>query len=506
MQLSKSNLEAIKSTEAISLPGEEQLNYPETVLQFGTGVLLRGLPDFFIDKANKQGVFKGRIVVVKSTDSGSADAFAEQDGLYTQCIRGIENGVDIDEYVVNASISRVVSAKSDWNKILEFAKKPELRLVISNTTELGIVPGEDKITDLPPSGFPGKLLAVLHERYKALGEKAAPGLVIVPTELIVDNAEKLRAIVLDLAQKNNLGANFINWVQEQNHFCSSLVDRIVPGKLESVDDTNTTSTLGYTDELKFMSEVFRLWAIESDAPEVKEVLSFATVDDGVVIAPSIEKFRELKLRLLNGTHTFACGLAILAGFETVKEAMADQAFEAFIEQLTKKEIAPVLAQQGIDYGESCAFADKVIERFKNPYLNHKWLSISFAFTSKMVMRNWPLIKGANTKAPENASAMALGFAAYLLFMRSKKVGANYMGSVNGVDYKLNDDKAAVLSEMWEQNGEENIVTAVLSDSNLWGTDLNDNKIFADQVRYWLPLLINDGAKQTLNKFVATEAK
>lgn len=189
MQLSKTSLSAINSQTPMVIPGEELFGLPEKVLQFGTGVLLRGLPDYFIDKANKQGVFNGRIVIVKSTDSGGTDAFATQDGLYTQCVRGLEDGKVVEEYVINAAVSRVLSAKTEWNKILEVAINPDLQLVISNTTELGIVSSNDKVTDAPPASFPGKLLVVLYERFKALGGTEAPGLVIVPTELIVDNGK-----------------------------------------------------------------------------------------------------------------------------------------------------------------------------------------------------------------------------------------------------------------------------------------------------------------------------
>ncbi|MBO9617608.1 MAG: tagaturonate reductase [Niabella sp.] len=506
MQLSKTSLSAINSKAPIALPGEEVFGLPEKVLQFGTGVLLRGLPDYFIDKANKQGVFNGRIVIVKSTDSGGTDAFAAQDGLYTQCVRGLENGKVIEGYVINAAVSRVLSAKTAWNSILEVAVSPALQVVISNTTELGIVSSSDKITDAPPASFPGKLLAVLYERFKTLGGTEAPGLVIVPTELIVDNGKKLKAIILDLAQQNNLGSAFTNWIETKNDFCSSLVDRIVPGKLEAADEQATTEILGYQDDLKFMSEVFRLWAIESGSEKVKEVLSFAKVDDGVVIAPDIEKFRELKLRLLNGTHTLSCGLAILAGFETVKEAMADEAFESYVQELTKKEIAVVLEQKGIPLEESYAFSDKVIERFKNPYLDHKWISISFAFTSKMKMRNLPLIRAFYTANKPEASAMALGFAAYLLFMKTEQRGDQFVYNGNGTALTLNDDKAPVLSALWRENDPEQLVDAALANTELWGEDLNAIPGFAEQTKYWLLALINDGAIVTLNKFAATEVK
>ena len=232
-QLNKSHLasNSVNLSKHLNLPNESVFSLPEKVLQFGTGVLLRGLCDYFIDKANKQGVFNGRIVVVKSTDKGDADAFNEQDGLFTHAVKGIENGQPIEEYILNASISRTLSARSQWHEILHCAKNPEMQIVISNTTEIGIALLEnDKITNNPPASFPVKLLAFLHERWKEFKGSASSGMVIVPTELVVGNGDLLRDIVLKQAQNNSLEPEFIDWLKKHNNVCNSLVDRIVPGK------------------------------------------------------------------------------------------------------------------------------------------------------------------------------------------------------------------------------------------------------------------------------------
>src|SRR5688500_12497701 len=247
MELSRSVLKDILSP-GIDLPAEEIFNYPEKVLQFGTGVLLRALPDYFIDKANKKGIFKGRVVVVKSTDSDSS-AFDRQDGLYTICVRGVENGKTVEENIINASVSRVLSAKTEWNKILECAHNPELRIIISNTTEVGIQLVDDDIHAEPPISFPGKLLAFLFERFKAFKGTVDSGMIIVPTELITDNGEKLESIVLELAHRNNLDYTFFEWLENHNTFCNSLVDRIVPGKPSGDETKKIESLLGYQDEL-----------------------------------------------------------------------------------------------------------------------------------------------------------------------------------------------------------------------------------------------------------------
>ncbi|MEP7319576.1 MAG: altronate oxidoreductase, partial [Panacibacter sp.] len=222
MQLSKDNLGNIPGGHVVK-PAKELLNLPEKVLQFGTGVLLRGLCDYNIDYANRNGIFNGRVVVVKSTDAGDTNAFEAQDNLYTLCIRGVEQGKKIEENIICSAISRVLSAKQQWIEILQCAHKPLLKIIISNTTEAGLQLIKEDIHQQPPVSFPGKLTAFLLERYKAFRGSPASGLVIVPTELVTDNGKKLLAMVLDLAAYNNLDESFIDWVKNHNRFCNSLV-------------------------------------------------------------------------------------------------------------------------------------------------------------------------------------------------------------------------------------------------------------------------------------------
>jgi len=449
---------------------------PEKVLQFGTGVLLRGLPDYFIDKANKAGIFNGRVVVVKSTDKGGTDAFTTQDNLYTHCVQGISNGQKVEEYIINASISRVLSAAKDWDAILACAENPEMEVVISNTTEVGITLSEDNVQERPPGSFPGKLLAFLLRRYEFFKGDADKGMVIVPTELIPDNGHKLKAILLELAAKNKLSADFTGWLEKENHFCSSLVDRIVPGAVQL--------ELEYKDELAIMSEVYSLWAIEADHPKVSRVLSFAQADNGVVITPDINVFRELKLRLLNGTHTLSCGLAYLAGFETVKAAMDDIDMEAFISTLMKSEIGPAITDIYIREDAALRFAVSVLDRFRNPYIDHRWISITMQYTSKMKMRVVPILQKHYQRSHEVPALIALGFAAYLLFMRGEEV---------------TDDYAALLKDKWQRLEPAVLVIDVLSDTSLWGTDLTAFKGFAHAVTVMLGALITDGADQLIKR-------
>ncbi|HET6994476.1 MAG TPA: tagaturonate reductase [Chitinophagaceae bacterium] len=499
MYLSQQAIKDILPNSGLTIPNKKIFSLPEKVLQFGTGVLLRGLPDYFIDKANRNGEFNGRIVVVKSTSQGSADAFDRQDGLYTLYVKGIENGITKEEAIINSSISRVLSAKEQWADILQCAHNPEIKIIISNTTEVGIVLTDDNITLSPPHSFPGKLLAFLYERYKSFYGRDDSGMVIIPTELIIDNGSKLRSIVIELAHKNKLGDKFIGWLQSANQFCNSLVDRIVPGKLGESEIKTAVEQLGYTDDLMIMAEPFRLWVIESGSERVREILSFSKTDEGVVITPDIEKFRELKLRLLNGTHTFSCGLAFLAGFETVREAMMDEKFAAFVRQLMLEEIAEALDNNIIAPGEAHSFAMQVADRFRNPFLDHKWISIAMNYTSKMKTRNVPLLVRYYQRSSRVPANMAMGFAAFILFMKCKAgPDDNCYGEAGGKRYAIQDEMATRFAEKWANNNNiDTFADSVLGDKQLWDIDLSTLEGFAKAVKENLAQLERQGVMATM---------
>ncbi|TKC06737.1 tagaturonate reductase [Pedobacter polaris] len=492
MILSKANLNLINKGNVI-VPQDSAFELPEKVLQFGTGVLLRGLPDYFIDKANREGVFNGRVVVVKST-SGATAEFDEQDSLYTLCIRGIANGQPVSQNIISSAISRVISANEDWNAILEIAQSPDLKIIVSNTTEVGIQLVSESIDQNPPVSFPAKVLAVLYKRFKTLGATAS-GLVIIATELIPDNGKKLGAIVLELAKYNKLEAEFILWLQEENKFCNSLVDRIVPGKPEAATLAKLQDELGYTDNLLSMSEPYSLWAIEGDE-KVAEVLTFAKVDEGVVIAQDIEIYRELKVRLLNGTHTLTSGIAFLSGIDLVKNAMTNEQIKNYIDTVMATEIAPAIPYQ-VTEAQTTAFASTVKDRFANPSIAHLWLNITFQYTMKMKIRILPLLTNHYKIFNSIPEHIAFGFAAYLTFMKvvSEKDG-KYYGSYNGIDYLITDDSAGYFNDILSSNS-ANYPSAVLGDADFWKVDLNLLPGFTQAVNEKYEAIAQNGIAEAL---------
>jgi tagaturonate reductase len=496
MQLNSQSLPFINS-QIVELPQEAILTLPEKVLQFGTGVLLRALPDYYIDQANKKLEFNGRIVIVKSTLKESADAFSKQDGLYTVLIRGIEEGKKVNRKIINASISRVLTANEHWNEILLVAISNDLKIIISNTTEVGISFVKESIFSKPPKSFPAKLLSVLWVRFKQFEGDMGMGLVIIPTELVSENGKLLKSILNELAIFNQLEEAFIKWMNEANDFCNSLVDRIVPGKLAKDKKSIEESLLGYQDDLMILCEPYSLWAIESTHKKTIESLSFTISNPTVKVVPNINSYKELKLRLLNGTHSFSCALAILCGYDTVVEAMQVDHFRRFVSRLMIEEIKPLVISESINEQAAQIFAEQVIDRFSNESIEHRWINISMQYTSKMAIRNVPLLLKNNALQRNLPQCMLMGFAAYLLFMKTEKSKGNlFFKSVENQQYQVIDDKAELLHHYWFGKNTFDAVKAILSDTVLWGSNLNNIIGFSDTIVELIENL-QQGAEQYL---------
>lgn len=498
--LFREHLRRLRNNPDVTVPDDSVFELPEKVIQFGTGAFLRGLADYFVDKANRAGVFNGRIVVIKSTDEGDLKAFDRQDNLYTLAMKGVHNGKLIEETIISSSISRVLSAKNQWSLVLDCARNPAIKIVFSNTTELGIQLVQDDIYQWPPISFPGKLLAFLYARYTAFGGSPDHGLVIVPTELIADNGKKLESIVLELAHRNGLEGSFIDWLEQSNSFCNSLVDRIVPGRPDPIIKKQIEAELGYVDDLMIISEYYRLWAIEGDE-KVREVLSFSTVDSGVIIEPDIELYRELKLRLLNGAHTLGSGLAHLSNFTTVVEAMQNATFAAYLNNLIQGEIALSIPYP-VSEERAQKFSKMVLDRFLNPYIDHKWINITHNYSAKINSRVIPSFLQFHKEFGTTPEYMTFGFAVYIYFMKVvRKDGDNYYGHANGANYLIQDQRAAYFHQKWQISSLPDMVHLILKDPFIWGSDLTRLGVAEENVVHYLESIENVGALQTLTDFL-----
>ncbi len=494
--LFRENLRQLRSQPSVVVADDSVFQLPEKVLQFGTGAFLRGLADYFIDKANRQGTFNGRIVVVKSTDQGDTKAFERQDNLYTICSRGIQDGEAKEENIISSAISRVLSAKTQWSLVLDLAKNPAVSLVISNTTETGIQLVQDDIYQWPPVSFPGKLLAFLYARYVAFSGNPEFGVVIIPTELIADNGKKLESIILELAHRNGLEGAFIDWIEQHNFFCNSLVDRIVPGKPDETRLKELEEALGYRDELLITAEHYHLWAIEGDE-RIRRKIGFYGVDEGLIIEPDIELYRELKLRLLNGAHTLGGGLAHLCGFKTVVEAMSDPFFSAFITHLMENEIATAIPYE-VRPDVALAFSRQVADRFRNPHILHKWFNINQNYSAKILSRVIPTYLNYEAKNGHLPEHMTFGLAVFIYFMKAvKKEGDNYYGRLDGTPYLIQDPKVPFFYQKWQMASLPDMVQAILKEQSIWGRDLNKIDSAHRSIVGYLQSIAQNGINETL---------
>ena len=493
---------ALQGRDDLVVPPPGLLDLPEKAVQFGTGAFLRGFVDFFLDEANRQNRFGGRIVMVGSTGSGRDQVLSDQDGLYTLAIQGIADGEVRREHRVVASVSRALSAKTEWDEVLACARNPLLEVVFSNTTEVGIALDEgDEARMTPPRSFPGKLTRFLFERGREFGFDAARGVVVIPCELIEDNGDRLREIVLQLGKRWELGGEFTRWVEEAVPFCNTLVDRIVPGAPNAGQGERLRQELGYEDGMLTTCEVYRLFAIQAD-DRVRARLGFADADAGIVVTDDVGPYRERKVRLLNGAHTITVPAALLAGCETVREAMEHELVGPFLRRTMLEEIVPNLDAPGAE-----AFARDVLDRFANPFIHHALFDITLQATMKMRVRVVPSIlayAARNGRAPES---LALGFAAFLLFTRGDLQARRREAGLPVPQC----DQAERLRALWasvpahDEAALAELVRSVCADESLWSADLAAVPGFADAVTVHLVKMERDGVASALEALAVQHA-
>lgn len=465
--------------------------YPERILQFGEGNFLRAFVDSMIHTMNQEADFNSGVVVIQPIQNGLVDILNQQDGLYTLYINGIQGGKVISEHKVIDCITRGISPYTDYDQYLKLAENPELRLVISNTTEAGIILNDkDRLEDRPQVSFPGKLTALLYRRYKFFNGDKSKGFILIPCELIEKNGDKLKETILKLVELWELEVDFRNWILEANTFCNSLVDRIVPGfPRETIQEIY--KDLGYEDNIVVEAEPFHLWVIEgpdyvkSEFPADKVGLNVLFVDD-------ITPYRTRKVRILNGAHTSMVPVAYLYGIDTVREAIEDEVIGKFTKDAIFEEIIPTL---NLPKEELESFAKSVIDRFKNPFIKHELMSIALNSMSKFETRVLPSIleyQKRKGKLPQN---LTFSLAALINF---------YRGERNGEKIILSDDVAILelYENLWnEYDGTpeqlKTIVATILSLEKIWKMDLSQILGLTDAVTAHLTNILELGMKKAV---------
>ena len=376
---------------------------PERVIQFGEGGFLRGFVDWMLQKVNESSDFNGNVVVVQPIEMGMCDMLSAQNCVYTHVIRGVEG---VDTTVVDV-ISRCVKPYEDFNAYLALAENPDFRFVVSNTTESGIVfSDEDKITDAPPKTFPAKVTLLLKKRF----DLGLGGFIFLPCELIDRNGDNLKKCILKYAELWNLGAEFCEWVEKENVFTNTLVDRINTGFPRGED-----LGLGYEDNMLNTSEFFHLWVIETEH-DLEAELPFASAGLNVIVTrDKLEMYRTRKVRILNGAHTSLVPYAMLEGFDTVKSCIDDERMCAHLRRCIFDEICPTL---DLPHDELLAYANSVVERFGNPYIKHYLSAISLNSVSKFKVRVLPSILEYIKRYNKMPETLLFSFAKLIEFMKN----------------------------------------------------------------------------------------
>ncbi len=352
----------------------------ETVLQFGTGNFLRGFFDSFLDLLNKQGLYDGKAVIVSPTDSAAVEKINRQNGRYHLLVRGLEQGKPVEQMQTVTAVSRAVNPYANFDAFLALAENPDLRFVVSNTTEAGIrCDLSCALADRPAAAFPAKVTQFLYHRY----QKRLPGLVFFACELIDHNADELKACVLYYAENWKLPADFIHWIQTENAFCNTLVDRIVTGYPQQQAD-QIFQTIGEKDELLDTAEPFHLWVIEGN---YEQELPFQKAGLHVVWTTNCAPYKKRKVRVLNGCHTSLVFPSLLCGVETVADSLNDPQLRSFLDACLNGCILPALGNSE----EDRRFAEDTLQRFANPFIRHLWHSIALNSISKMNARVLPTL-------------------------------------------------------------------------------------------------------------------
>jgi len=469
---------------------------PEKVLQFGEGNFLRGFVDWMVNRMNEEGLFNGSVVVVQPIAQGMVDIINRQDGLYSLYLRGIQDGRVVEEKSINSAISRGINLYTEFETYLKCAENPDLRFIISNTTEAGIAYNpDDRPDDRPPVSFPGKLTVLLYRRFKAFKGDENKGFVIIPCELIDRNGDNLKKIVFQFAQEWKLEQEFIAWLEKSNYFLNTLVDRIVTGYPKD-EVQKLTEELGYKDNLINTAEIFHLWVIEGDK-RFSEELPLTQAGLNVIWTEDMTPYRTRKVRILNGAHTMTVLAAYLYGKDSVKECMDDKVIIAFMNKGLYEEIIPTL---DLPEKELADFAAAVSERFANPFIKHYLLSISLNSTSKFKTRVLPSILEYVKRKGEIPKALTFSLSALIAFYRGTEIReAALVGSRPGNEYNIIDDMSVLelFSKIWKnfdgsKTAVEKLVFEILTRTELWGKDLNEIQGFSIKVSEYLYKIVNDG--------------
>ncbi|MBW9350790.1 tagaturonate reductase [Citrobacter sp. EC_71] len=466
--------------------------YPERIIQFGEGNFLRAFVDWQVDLLNEHTDLNSGVVIVRPIESTFPPSLSTQDGLYTTIIRGLnEKGEAVSDARLIRSVNREISVYSEYDEFLKLAHNPDMRFVFSNTTEAGIsYHAGDRFEDTPAVSYPAKLTRLLFERFSHFNGASDKGWIIIPCELIDYNGDALHELVLRYAQEWALPEAFIQWLDQANTFCSTLVDRIVTGYPRD-EVAKLEAELGYHDAFLDTAEHFYLFVIQGPKSLAAE-LRLDKYPLNVLIVDDIKPYKERKVAILNGAHTALVPVAWQAGLDTVGEAMNDAEIRAFVEKAIYEEIIPVL---DLPRDELASFASAVTGRFCNPYIKHQLLSIALNGMTKFRTRILPQLLAGQQAGGKLPARLTFALAALIAF---------YRGERNGESYPVQDDAHWMtrFQQLWSQHHDcqistEDLVKAVLAVTEHWEQDLTEVSGLVEQVTADLDSILLNGMREAV---------
>lgn len=465
--------------------------YTEKVIQFGEGNFLRAFIEWIIWKTNQKTDFNASVVVVQPIDKGLVDVLNEQDGLYHLNLQGIDNGKPVDSIDMIDVISRGVNPYRDFADYLKLAEQPEMRFIISNTTEAGIAFDPNcKFTDKPALSYPGKLVQLLYHRFEFFKGDLSKGFIIFPCELIFLNGKHLKECILQYIDLWNLGAEFKNWFEKACGVYCTLVDRIVPGYPKDTA-SQITERIGIEDKLLDKAEIFHLWVIEAPQEVAKE---FPADKAGlhVLFVPSEAPYHERKVTLLNGPHTVLSPVGYLSGLNTVRECCEDEIVGRFVDKVMFTELLPTL---NLPEDELLKFAKDVKDRFVNPYVKHFVTSIMLNSFPKFKTRDLPGLKTYLERKGELPKGIVLGLAGICTYYKGGKRGDD--------EIVVNDDPKIMdlLKNLWSKGSCAEVAKGVLAADFIWDEDLNKIPGLTDMLAADLELVQKSGMREAVKSIL-----
>ena len=429
----------------------------ERIIQFGEGGFLRGFVDYFFQKLNDKGLFEGSVVVVQPIKTGMCDILKEQNCEYNLFLRGVDNGKVVDEHTHIDIISRCINPYKEYESYLDLAKNPDFRFIVSNTTEAGIVYEDDnKLTDSPANSFPAKLTALLYERFR----ERLSGFIILSCELIDHNGDELLKCCKQYANRWELGEEFVKWLERENSFCSTLVDRIVTG-FPGDEHKALEERIGQKDNMMDTAEIFHLWVIQGDH---EDELPLQRAGFNVVWTDNVDPYKKRKVRILNGAHTSMVLAARMYGLETVGECMKDEKVVSILKKAVFEEIIPAIG----DTEDNRNFGNAVFERFANPFIRHQLLSIALNSVSKFRARVLPTILEFKEQTGRYPNILSFSLAALIAFYKTDEA----------------NDSEEIIEFMKEAS-----VADILKREDYWGEDIS---FLYDIVNTWFEKIEKDG--------------